>query len=196
MKKFSRSNQSVKILILIFSVSSFCKTVSAQNSSAALKIGVYDSRIITFAYSRSDAFNEVMLKFSKENGEVMQSGDTTKKIQTAYKMITFQYLLHQQVFCSGSAANIIAVVKDKLPQVAKDAGVCAIVSKWELPFADPSAEIVDLTMTIAKLYNPKENIDEMSKEISNQTPVPLDEFTVEEVIGMWKQFESQSLGKK
>jgi hypothetical protein len=196
MKTILKFNPVVIVLLFLFSISSVCYTTSAQDKIKALKIGVYDSRIITFAYSRSDAFNEVMQKFSKENGEVMQSGDTAKKIQTAYKMITFQYLLHQQVFSSGSAVNILAVVKDKLPQVAKDSGVSAIVSKWELEFVDPSAEIVDLTQTIARLYNPKEDIAEMSKEIAGQAPVSLEELTVEEVVGMWKQFESQSLGKK
>jgi hypothetical protein len=51
-------------------------------------------------------------------------------------MITFQFLLHQQVFCSGTASAFFAIVKDKLPQVAQNAPVGSIVSKWGLTYQD------------------------------------------------------------
>ena len=109
----------------------------------------------------------------------------------AFNMITFQYLLHQQVFCSGSVASIINLVRDKFPEVAKKAGVSMIVSKWELAYSDPLIEVIDLTGEISSLFNPVNLNQQTAKEISNQSPIPLEEFTVEEVIDMWKDFEAK-----
>jgi hypothetical protein len=189
---------SLEILSLIFLTCfvSLGNKIDAQESKKPLKIGTFDSRIVVLAYSRSDLFNERMNQMRETGEEIMQSNDTAKKIENAYKMFTWQYLLHQMVFCSGSTAAILDLVKDKLPQVAKEAGVSVITSKWELTFADPSAEIFDLTMPVAKLFNPKENIEAMAKDLTKQAPIPLSDFTVEEVIQMWKQFESKYLGKK
>ena len=162
----------------------------AQKNPKSIKIGTYDSRVITLAYSRSDTFNVRLSEMQKQSQADFQGSDSTKKVKAAYKMITFQFLLHQQVFCTGTASEIIAIVKDKLPQVAKDAGVSSIVSKWELTYNNPSVEIVDLTMPIAKLFNPKGDFENIAKEIELQNPVPIEEFTIEEVVQMWKQFES------
>lgn len=95
------------------------------------------------------------------------------------------------VFSAGSAAAILGLIRDKLPELAKEAGVSMLVSKWELTWHDPSVEIVDMTTQVANLFNPKENIDKMSAEISKMDPIPLSDFTVEEVIDFWKQFETR-----
>lgn len=104
--------------------------------------------------------------------------------------------MHQQVFSNGSSAYLLELVKDQLPQLAKDEGVFAIVSKWELTFADPKVEVVDLTMPICMLFKPSGDFDRMVPEMQKQTPIPLEEFTVEEVVQAWKQFEGKYLGKK
>jgi hypothetical protein len=177
------------ILLFVF------RNADAQKIQKPLKIGTYDSRIITLAYSRSDTFNLRLSTMQRQSQADIQGSDSTKKVEAAYRMITFQFLLHQQVFCTGSVSSVLAIVKDKLPQVAKEAGVSSIVSKWELSYNDPSVEVVDLTMPIAKLFNPKGDFENIAKEIANQKPIAIEEFTVEEVIQMWKQFESQNYKK-
>jgi len=182
------------LFIMIFLLFIF-NSANAQKNPKSIKIGTYDSRVITLAYSRSDTFNIRLSAMQKQSQADLESSDSTRKVEAAYKMITFQFLLHQQVFCTGTASAIIEIIKDKLPQVAKEAGVSSIVSKWELTYIDPSVEIVDLTMPIAKLFNPKGDYENMAKEISDQDPVPIEEFTIEEVVQMWKQFESRYSGK-
>ena len=93
--------------------------------------------------------------------------------------MSYQHLLHQMVFSNGSIGIVMAIIKDKLPELAKTAGVNIIISKWELNFSDPSIEIVDLTSQVAQLFQPKENIDQMSKDISAQQPIQIDEFGIE-----------------
>lgn len=63
--------------------------------------------------------------------------------------------------------------------------------KWELNFSDPSVEIVDLTAEISSLFNPANADQKTIREIRDQKPIALEEFTVEEVIEMWKSFETK-----
>lgn len=190
-----KTNQAIISIIVLILLAQCWSNVTAQIKSEPLKLGTYDSRIVTLAYSRSEHFTKVMNEM-KESEAIMQSNDTAKKIETIYKIFTKQYIMHQQVFSSGSSAFILDLVKDKLPQVAKDAGVFAIVSKWELTFVDPNVEVIDLTMPVSKLFNPSGDFDQMVPQMQAQAPIPLEEFTVEEVVQMWKQFEEKYLGKK
>jgi hypothetical protein len=190
-----KTNQAIISIIVLILLAQCWSNVTAQIKSEPLKLGTYDSRIVTLAYSRSEHFSKVMNEM-KESEAIMQSNDTAKKIETIYKIFTKQYIMHQQVFSSGSSAFILDLVKDKLPQVAKDAGVFAIVSKWELTFVDPNVEVIDLTMPVSKLFNPSGDFDQMVPQMQAQAPIPLEEFTVEEVVQMWKQFEEKYLGKK
>ena len=93
--------------------------------------------------------------------------------------MSYQHLLHQMVFSKGSAAGIMELVKDKLPDVAKEAGVKIVLSKYELSYQDPSVEIVDLTPQVCQLFKPTENIDKMADGIKKSQPIPLDELSIE-----------------
>jgi hypothetical protein len=168
----------------------------AQNNLLKMKIGTYDSRVVFIAYTRSDYFVQQQMKSREEGNEILQSNDTVKKIEAFYKVMTEQYLMHQRGFSNGSAASILALVKDKLPLVAKDAGVISIVSKWELTFAGPDIEIIDLTMPIAQLYSPTGDFEKITADLVKMDPIPLEELPMDEVIEMWKQFETVYLGVK
>jgi hypothetical protein len=196
MKTISKVIHSIFITGILISTGSFCITGIAQTPVTNLKIGTYDSRVVVIAYTRSDYFVQQQMKSRKEGNELMQSNDTVKKIEAFYKVLTEQYLLHQRGFSNGSSASILTLVKDKLPVVAKDAGVSAIISKWELTFVDPSAEIVDITMSIARLYNPTGDFEKIATGLAKMDPVPLEDLPMNEVIEMWKQFESKYLSKK
>jgi hypothetical protein len=153
--------------------------VSAQKTKAAIRIGTYDSRIVTFAWSRSDYFKQRLIKINQQSDSAMKAHDTARIKELSVEAMSYQHLLHLMVFSNGSIGFVMAIVKDKLPGLAKTAGVCVILSKWELNFSDPSIEIVDLTSQVAQLFQPKENIDQMSKDISAQQPIPIDEFEIE-----------------
>jgi len=171
-------------------------TCLAQNNAMQIKIGTYDSRVVFIAYVNSDYFIQQNTEWHEEGEKIMQSNDTVKKIEAFYRVMTEQYLMHQRGFSNGSTASILALVKDRLPGIAKDEGVVVIISKWELTFADPAAEIVDLTMKVAQLYNPKGDFERTAGEIAKMDPIPLEELTMDEQIEMWKQFETIYLGKK
>lgn len=151
----------------------------AQNSPNRLKIGVYDSRVVVFAWSRSNYFREHLDKIRQHGDSVMKTNDTLKIKEVSIQGMSYQHLLHQMVFSNGSAARIIDLVKDKLLDVARQADVKIVLSKYELCYQDPSVEIVDLTTQVSQLFNPTENIDKMVGEITKSQPIPLDELSIE-----------------
>jgi hypothetical protein len=161
-----------------------------------VRVGVYDSRVVTLAWSRTPKFNELISRMRRESDSLSKSPDSNARLQDVYRNFTFQYLLHQQVFCTGSSAWVTNLIKDKLPALAKQENVSVIVSKWELTWTDSPVEVVDLTMKVAALFEPGSDFEKIAGEILKQEPIPLRDFTVEEVIGFWKQYEAQQAAKK
>jgi hypothetical protein len=96
----------------------------AQKKTENLKVGVYDSRVVTFAWSRSDFFHQILTKANQQSDSAEKANDTVR-------------------------------------------------------IKELTVEIIDLTNQIAKLFNPKENIDNMVGEIRKQDPVPLEQLSVE-----------------
>ena len=80
--------------------------------------------------------------------------------------------------------------------MATDTEVNITVRQSELTCTDLSAEIADITIPISKLFEPKQNIDAMAKDLTKQAPVPHEEFTAEKVIKVWQQFELKYLDQK
>lgn len=179
MKKQIQISISVIAIILLSILHPAGNMAFAQKTKAAMKIGTYDSRIVTFAWSRSDYFKQRLIKINQQSDSATKAHDTARVKELSVGAMSYQHLLHQMIFSNGSIGFIMAIVKDKLPALAKTAGVSVILSKWELNFSDPSIEIVDLTSQVAQLFHPKENIDQMSKDISAQQPIPIDEFGIE-----------------
>lgn len=164
-----------------------------KTKGTVMKIGTYDSRVVTFAWSRSDYFKEHLAWISRQTDSAQKAGDTARLKEVSADAISYQHLLHQMVFSKGSAGWIMELVKDKLPALAEKSGVIMIVSQWELPYHQPGIETVDLTALVAQLFNPKENIEKMSGDISKQPPVPPVEMTIEtEMLDLF----CQRFGKK
>ena len=120
-----------------------------------------------------------MMKIRQQTDSAEKAHDSARIKEVSVGAISFQHLLHQMVFSTGSVASIISVIKDKLPELAKTEGVSVIVSKYELNYSDSSIEVVDLTKQVAALFQPTENIDKMAAEIAKQSPIPIEEMTIE-----------------
>lgn len=120
-----------------------------------------------------------MTKFARQSDSATKANDTARLKELSVGIMSYQHLLHQMIFSNGSIIMAMNIVKDKLPELAKNEGVSMIVSKWELNFSDPSIAIIDVTDQVAKLFNPKENIDKMAADIKKQEPVPLEDLTIE-----------------
>ena len=168
------------LLTAFFSGMVSFQQVSAQTKNPGVRIGTYDSRAVVFAYTRSAFFAKHQELFAKQSDSAAKAKDTARIRELSIRAMSYQHLLHQMVFGTGTTSAIMDLVKDQLPDLAKKEGVSMILSKFEVPFQDPSVETVDLTRAVMKLFKAGEQIDAMAGEIIKSDPVPLEDLTMEE----------------
>ena len=87
-----------------------------------------------------------------------------------------QELLHKQGFSTWPVDNILERIKGKIPEIASQADVEVIVSKWNIVYQRSGVEFVDVTDHMVKPFDPDENTLKIIKDIQGQDPVPLEEL--------------------
>lgn len=145
-------------------------------AAAPTKIGVFDSRAVALAYWRSEGGMRELRALHDEYDKAKASSDEKRVKELEQEGPWRQVRMHQQVFSTATAATILEKVSEKLPGVAKQAGVCAIVSKWEVPFKDTSIEIVDVTLPIVRLLNQDAQTLKMIEQMRAQPPIPFEKL--------------------
>jgi hypothetical protein len=84
---------------------------------------------------------------------------------------------HGQGFSTGSIANIMAKIKESLPAAARQAGVDAIVRKWEVNYQSLEVKIVDVTDDLVALFQVSAKGLELAKGVRSQQPLPIEQIT-------------------
>jgi len=163
----------------------FVLTLGAQESTAAsenptLVVGTFDSRAVAVAYVQSDAFSNYLVAQQTDVAKVLEraktAGDETLVAELGALGPAMQKRLHEQGFGTAPVDDIIARIIDKLPNIAKEAGVDVIISKWTLTYSNPTAEFIDVTSLIVAEFEPNERTLKMIQSTVEADPVPLDEI--------------------
>jgi hypothetical protein len=163
----------------------FALTLSAQDSTTTsenptIVVGTFDSRAVAVAYIHSDAFTDYLVAQKADVAQVIErakmAGD--KELVAGLDALgpAMQKRLHEQGFGTAPVDDIIARIEDKLPGIAKEAGVDVIVSKWTLTYRSPAAKFVDVTGLIAAEFDPDERTLKLIESIVETEPIPLDEI--------------------
>jgi len=142
---------------------------------AAIRIGTYDSRAVALAWGRSPGHAEALQALQREHG----AGDRKQRKEAKRKGGEMQVRLHQRVFSTAGAADLLASRREQVSALAREEQVVAIVSIWELPFLSPAVERVDLTEKVVALFQPDESTLRHVREIVAQPPVPFDELSLD-----------------
>jgi hypothetical protein len=162
--------------------------LALQPAPTKIRVGTYDSRIVALAYYQSalyapswQSLTDKMEKAKAEKNEILLKELEAEVVaEHNYDML--------RVFSQLPISDILEKVKDKLPQVAQEAGVDMMVSQWEVVHKTPSVEIVDITSPLVTLFNPREQglkyIEEMSKQ--KQPPIPLLEL-LKKAVKEWRK---------
>ena len=156
---------------ILFSVATGSSTARADDSKK-LRVGIYDNRAIAVAYAPSK-YNPVSSKM-KEYKEAKAAGDTERAKQLEAWGEKHQRQLHRQGFGRVPVDDLLAHVKDQLPEVARKAGVNVIA--WGCDYAAPNVEQVDVTDELVKLFDPSEKTLKIVAQIKNHKPADLDEI--------------------
>ena len=156
-------------------------TGSAQSSGVApgraavqkTRIGVFDSRMVALAYYNSPEHRRFMQQFMSDLKQAKAENNQTRVKELEFQGPALQNLQHYQVFSSASIPNITEKLAAALPNVAQQAGVSLIVSKWDVAFRGPDVEYVDVTDALVQQFHPDERVQKWIAEGRTKDPLPL-----------------------
>jgi len=161
------------VVSVLLAVGPAGSAAAAGDAPATVRIGTFDSRAVALAYYRSPSVMKELAGMRAEFEKAKAAGDETKAKDLEARGPAMQMLMHQQVFSNGSIGNITAAMASRLPEVAKAAGVVAIVSSWELPHSAPNVEVVDVTPQVVALFAPDAQTTKIIESMRGQKPIPL-----------------------
>jgi Skp family chaperone for outer membrane proteins len=172
--------KTIVALVLVFGSCLIYTSLRAEDPNpkpekAKLRVGTFDSRAIVIAYAHSAEFNQSLKKLMAEHDKAKADGDDKKAKELEEKGKSGQQMFHMQGFSIAPVNDILEHIKDKIPGIAKEAGVDVIVSKWEVVYQSPDAEFVDITDLMVKPFNPNEKTMSTLKELGKHPPIPLQE---------------------
>jgi hypothetical protein len=100
-------------------------------NSTPVRIGVYDSRAVAYAHFWSGPYQSKLKEQMAAARAAKQAGDTArfKKLDATLRQTQDQ--LHRQVFSTAPADDALAALKGQIPEIEKQAGVTALVSRWD-----------------------------------------------------------------
>ena len=150
----------------------------AADTSAKLRIGTFDSRLVALAYYRSAHGHDALSGLREDIARAKAANDDKRLKGLEAKGPALQNLMHQQVFGCLSVPNVLAAVSDSLPMIAARAGVSMLVSKWEIRCDTSGAERVDVTLQIVDLFQPDPATRAMIEDAMKQkaAPVPVEQL--------------------
>ena len=156
-------------------------TLGAQDTVATKQnpkvvLGTFDSRAIAVAYVSSDAFSERLHELRATLELAREAGDAERVAELEALGPAMQRQIHQQGFGTAAVDDILARIEDRIPGIAKAAGVDVIVSKWNLVYRNPAARSVDVTYQLIAPFAPDEATLKTIKELLAQEPVPIEDL--------------------
>lgn len=147
-----------------------------QTSATKILVGTFDSRAIAVAYARSENFMQYIkgLKTELEKAKTEGNEKRVKELETLGPAL--QETLHKQGFSTWPVDDILKQIKDRIPDIARQAGVDVIVSKWDIVFQQSGIEFIDVTDFMVMPFNPTKETLQTIEEFKKMDPVTLEEL--------------------
>lgn len=154
-----------------------CEPVSSAGPSKEA-IGVYDSRAIAVAYAGSELHEAQLGKLKADYDAAKAAGDQASVAALENQAQDAQRLMHLQGFGTAPVDGIMEQVQGELDRIKAEAGVVALVSKWDEAglAAHPNAARVDVTEALVDAFHPSERQRKMAIDIQRHKPVPMEEL--------------------
>jgi len=147
-------------------------SIGTQDSPRKVRVGTYDNRAIAVAYAPSK-YNPVAEKM-KERERAEQAGDKQRMAKLEQWGQKHQRELHRMGFARVPVDALLAHVADKIPGVAREAGVDVIA--WQCAYTGPGVEVIDVTDQLVRLFEPSERTLKFVADLKQREPVDLDEI--------------------
>ena len=171
-----------------------CMTLGAQPSNQTVsgsnvRVGTFDSRCLAMGYYRSEMFKSRM-RLQKAEYEKAKAAGHTKRVEEMEARSASGIwpdmgwpqnpaqgeMIHKQGFSTWPIDNILERIKRKIPEIAKQANVDVIISKWDLTYQRSGIELVDVTPLLVRLLVDDEESFEDALKIRKMRPIPREEL--------------------
>jgi Skp family chaperone for outer membrane proteins len=170
MKKNVRLGLSGVLVLCVIGVF-FTSGSSAAKQEKSTRIGVFDSRAVAIAYVHSKFMKQEYQKLKKQKQKAQSEGDTKRVNDINKEGENWQHQIHKQAFGTASVSNLLKYIKEDLPEIAEKSRVDIIISKWDIEYKSPSAEVIDITNKIIEPFNPDEKTLEKISGLSKEPPI-------------------------
>jgi len=144
----------------------------SQATAPKVRVGIYDNRAVAVAYTNSK-YNSVS-ELVRDHEEAQRNGDKKRASELEEQGEKRQRQLHRQGFGRVPVDDLLAPVADKLPTLAREAGVDLIT--WHCNWTGPGVEVVDVTDALVRLYDPSEKALGWIASLRGRKPLDLDEI--------------------
>lgn len=163
-------------VLAILSLAAALVRAGEPQKRSLLRVGVYDSRAVAIAYYNSDNWSKVLKEKQAELEQAKKDGDMEKVKEIEAWGPAHQAKAHLKGFGTAPVHDCLDYIKDRVPAVAKVAGVDVIVSKWEFDYMAADAEVKDITDQMVALYNPGEKQLTCIKQLQDVAPLSEEEI--------------------
>jgi len=150
---------------------------SGTATGATVRVGIYDSRSIAVASAGSEASNRRLSALAAEYEKAKAGADRKRMAELEAEGSGRQKLMHQQAFSTAPVDNILEQIKDRLPAIMANAGVSALVSKWDKAglARHKGAQLVDVTPALVDAFHPSDRQRQRALEIQKHDPISLEQ---------------------
>jgi hypothetical protein len=152
-------------------------TVRAGDGSDTntMRIGVYDSRAVAYAHFSSQSYQAKLKERIAAARAAQRSGDTNQLKEMSAALRAGQDTMDREVFSTAPAVEALDAMKERIPQIEQQAGVTALVSKWDEAALKqyPQAEKVDVTdQLVREFMQPTDKQAKTIASIIKSKPLP------------------------
>ena len=148
-----------------------------ETNTLPARVGIYDSRAVAFAWFWNDAHQRQLRELTQQARAAQAAGDTNRFQTLAAGLRRQQDEIHREGFSTAPPLAALAEIKDRLPEIERQAGVTVLVSKWDTAALKqfPRAETVEVTGLLVREFKPAEKQLKSISELEKNKPLPLDE---------------------
>ena len=164
-------------LSLALSAALSAASAAEPAKAPAVRVGVYDSRALSFAHFWSEPARKDRDALIAEATAAKNAGDTAKLTPLQQQIVAGQNRSHLQVFSTAPADEAMAALEEKLPAIQQELGVGRFVSKWDEAALKeiPEANRIDATDRLAREFNPDEKRQKTIEQMKKSKPLPLEQ---------------------
>jgi hypothetical protein len=146
--------------------------------AANTRVGIYDSRAVSFAYCWSATGRQAREALIAEAKVARAQGNRPRFAELNARLVALQKRNHLQVFSTEPAGEALAALGPQLPSLQAELGVQRLVSKWDAAGLGgvPTADQVDVTDRLVQaLFTPTPQQAKMLEELKHTPPIPIEE---------------------